>query len=97
LQESVKQIKENKEKMSNNRVYTCTDREPGAPEDDDVLEFLPTVAGTLSPSNLKFQFGEGRCFEEINFSYDLVYNGTDISEVTVWIETLKPKSLFCKD
>jgi hypothetical protein len=40
--------------MEAGRIYTCSDREPGAPEGDGVLEFLPVVAGVLSPKNEKF-------------------------------------------
>jgi hypothetical protein len=82
--------------MADGKIYTCSDRQPGTP-DDDIAQFFPVLAASLSPSNGKAAFGGGRCFEEINFWYDAVYNGTVMTEVVVWIETLKPKSLFCKD
>lgn len=96
LKEAVKQIKENKERMADGRIYTCSDRVPGVPE-SDIGMFFPVRVGALSVSSPKVSFGEGRCFESINFWYDTVYNGTEVQEVTVWIETEKPKSALCKD
>lgn len=82
--------------MAEGTIYTCANRDPNA-DGDGYAEFFPVLVGALKDSNQKIQYGAGRCFEEINFSYDLVYNGTDLQEVTVWVETLKPKSLLCKD
>jgi hypothetical protein len=90
------QVKENQKRMAEGTIYTCANRDPNA-DGDGYAEFFPVLVGALKDSNQKIQYGAGRCFEEINFSYDLVYNGTDLQEVTVWVETLKPKSLFCKD
>jgi hypothetical protein len=82
--------------MADNRIYTCTDRTPDNVV-SDIGQFFPVLVGSLSPTSQKIEFGEGRCFESINFWYDTIYNGTEVSEVTVWIEAEKPRSLLCND
>lgn len=92
--------KVNKEKIANNRIYTCDNRGDD-PEfnPDDPGYFFPLGVGSVSPSNPSIQFSNGLCFKNITFSYaqTAALGSNETGDVTITIDTENPDSLLCKD
>lgn len=94
------QIKVNKERIKDNRIFTCDNRGNIKPVNGtDPGMFLPVAVGVLNSAKNYIEYTEGTCFKNISFSYSQSGTGLDgdIGDVTVTIDTENNESFFCSD
>jgi hypothetical protein len=99
LQEATQQIKVNEQNIADDKIYTCSNREPGA-DSRDPAQFLPIFVGALNVDGESTVFTDGTCFGQITFTYNINYDEVDptlMSNVTLTIGAKKPKGVLCKD
>ena len=82
--------------MGSDMVYKCDDRFPGS-DPKDAAVFFPVAVGALNMANPVLKYTNGRCFQDITFTYSQSGSDSDIGDVTVTIDVEKSRSMFCKD
>jgi hypothetical protein len=93
IKEATQFISRNKEKIDDGSIYTCENREKGDPHSPGY--FIPIYVGEVGEENGSDEVSfEGRCFENIKFSYQATENA---DEMKLLIETEGPKFFFCHD
>lgn len=100
LQQAQVQYKVNRERMSENKIYTCDNRGNVNPfNPDDAGFFIPVSVGSLNNQQQTITYTQGTCFKNITFSYMQTATGFDgaSGDVTVTIDVENSDSLFCKD
>ena len=70
LQQAKVQAKVNKERMAENKIFTCNNRgnvNPDSPDDPAV--FIPISVGALNNKQSTITYDAGTCYKNIVFSY----------------------------
>ena len=70
LQQAQVQNKVNKERIADNKIYTCGNRgnvNPMGPDDAGV--FIPVNVGQLNKANSQITYTAGTCYQNIKFSF----------------------------
>ena len=84
--------------MTTDKIYKCDNRFVNDHEDPaEIAYFIPIGVGSVSPAQNSVTFNDGLCFQSITFTYSQTGDDNDIGDVTITVDTEKPKSLFCKD
>ncbi len=98
LQQAKVQAQVNKERIADNKIFTCNNRgnvNPDSPDDPAV--FIPISVGALNSKQSTITYDAGTCYKNIVFSYSQSGSGDEIGDVTVTVETSNAQSLFCND
>jgi hypothetical protein len=70
LQQAKVQAKVNKERMAENKIFTCNNRGNVNPESpDDAGVFIPISVGALNNKQKVITYDAGTCYKNIVFSY----------------------------
>jgi len=98
LQQASIQAKVNKERMSENKIFTCNNRGNVNPESpDDAAVFLPISVGSLNSKQTTLTYTQGTCYKNIVFTYSQSASGDEVGDVTLTVQTSDASSLFCND
>ena len=100
LKQAKLQTKVNKERMADNKIYTCGNRgnvNPMSP--DDPGAFIPVNVGSLNAQRNSITYTAGTCYKNIQFSFTQTGDGSngESADVTLNISTTQAQSLFCTD
>jgi hypothetical protein len=77
-------------------MYTCEERDGADPRSAGY--FLPIFVADLTQNGQSASFTEGRCFQQMTFTYNINYDATGAMEtVVLTIDAKRPRSLFCRD
>jgi hypothetical protein len=98
LEQAKIQAKVNKERMTENKIFTCNNRGNVNPESpDDAAVFIPVNVGALNINQKTITYTAGTCYQNIVFTYSQSGSGSEVGDVTVTVQTSNAQSLFCND
>ena len=100
IKQAKEQAKVNKERIADNKIYTCGNRgnvNPISPYSPGA--FIPVSVGQLNAQKSSINYTAGTCYNNIQFSFSQTGDGLngETADVTLNIYASGAQSLFCND
>lgn len=99
LNMAVHQDRVNRERIREEKIFTCDNRgnvNPYGP--DDAGFFIPVNVGPLNADQSSITYTNGKCFKNIKFSFGEALSADESTgDVTITVDTEGSSSLFCSD